>query len=77
MQSSAHPTIMMIDVSAPLISERCSCDEKSRAMIPCVVFSIISNLSLFSRVLGCISRFSLIVLGKTGSCFMVQQREMV
>lgn len=40
-------------------------------------FSIITNLSLFSQVLGCISQFSFIVLCKTGSCFMVQQREIV
>lgn len=40
-------------------------------------FSIITNLSLFPQVLACISQFSFMVLCKTGSCFMVQQREIV
>lgn len=48
---------------------------ESHAIILC--HPIVTNLSLFSQVLACISQFSFILLCKTGSCFMVQWREIV
>lgn len=76
---SAHSTVIVTDVSARLVTVQRNCDEKGEyhAMILCDIFLLYKFVSFFSQVLGCVSQISFILLCKTGSCFMVRQREIM